>query len=247
MARVLVTGSAGAVGQPVCAELVRRGHAVRGLDRRPTPWLDDAVVGDIADAEAVDSAMRDCDTLVHLAAHPDDAAFDVLLGPNVVGLVNVMNAARGAGVQRVALASSIQVAGRWWEGSSLPMPVATTNPSNHYALTKAWAETTGRMYARRFGMSVVAARLGWMVRNPREAEHIQRIQRFDIYLSRTDVGRFFANAVEVELSGFEVVYVLSAAGASCFDMEPARRLLDFEPRDRWPEGLGFEVPPLTSN
>ena len=49
------------------------------------------------------------EALVHLAAEPNDAPFDVLLGPNVVGLYNVMNAAREAELRRVVLASSIQV------------------------------------------------------------------------------------------------------------------------------------------
>ncbi len=241
MARVLVTGSAGAVGGPVCAALADRGHRVRGLDRRSSPGLDEAIEGDIADAAVVRSAVEGCDAIVHLAAHPDDAAFEVLLGPNVVGLYNVMNAAREAGVRRLVLASSIQVVGRWSESTVFPIPVTATAPGNHYALTKAWAETTGRMYAQRFGLSVIAVRLGWMVRNRREAEHMQKCQRFDVYLSRSDVGRLFALAVEAKAIEFEVVYALSVEGARQFDMEPARRLLGFEARDHWPEGLGFEV------
>ena len=35
--RILVTGSTGAIGQPVCRRLLERGHYVRGLARRPTP------------------------------------------------------------------------------------------------------------------------------------------------------------------------------------------------------------------
>ena len=242
MARVLVTGSAGAVGRAVCAALTERGHGVRGLDRQPSPDLDDGVEGDIIDQGLVRSAVAGCDAVVHLAAQPDDADFDILLGPNVIGLYNVMNAAREAGIRRVVLASSIQVVGRWREQPTFPIPVTTTDPQNHYALTKAWAETTGRMYARRFGMSIVAVRLGWMVRNPVEAGHMQRSQRYDVYLSRSDVGHLFSLAVEVEPIEFEVVYALSVEGAKWFDMEPARRILGFEPRDHWPEGLGFAAP-----
>lgn len=242
MARVLVTGSAGAIGQPVCEELRRRGHWVRGLDRVLTPRCDECCVGDIAEAALVREAVAGCDAVIHLAAHPNDADFSVLLGPNVVGLYNVMNAARDAALRRVVLASSIQVVG--WTRDEVPLPVSVevTRPGNHYALTKLWAEDMGRMYADRFEMSVLAVRIAWMVRNLDEARHMQKLGRFELYLSRSDAGRFFAHAVEAEFSGFELAYAVSVEGARRYDMAPARRVLAFEARDRWPEGLGFEVP-----
>ena len=138
MAQVLVTGSAGAVGRPVCAELARRGHRVHGIDRRPTEWLEDAVVADITDGEAVRAAARGMDAVVHLAAHPDDAPFATLVGPNVTGLHTVMDAALAEGVRRVVLASTLQVV---WsrQDRSRPARVDEACPSNHYALTKLWA------------------------------------------------------------------------------------------------------------
>jgi nucleoside-diphosphate-sugar epimerase len=243
MSRVLVTGSAGAVGRSACAALVARGHAVRGFDRVPTPDVQDFVVRDVADADRVRGAVAGCDTVVHLAAQRDDAPFlEALLSPNVVGLFQVMSAAHEAGVSRVVLASSVQVVGRTRDGEVHPFPVTAASPANHYALTKLWAETLGAMYARTYGMSVIAVRLGWMVRDAREAGAMERLQRHDLYLSRADAGRFFVRAVEAPTVTFAVVYAVSAEGVRCFDMEPARRLLGFEPLDRWPEGLGFPVP-----
>src|SRR4051812_28283278 len=172
MAKILVTGSAGAVGQAVARELERRGHHVRGIDRVPTPHLQDFAVADIAEPEAVGGVTRGADAVVHLAAHRDDAPFETLLGPNVVGLYNVMNAARKEKVARVVLASTLQVV---WHGKQPDAPARTdeVHPENHYALTKVWAEQMGAMYARCYGMSVIALRLSWMVRNPNEARHMR--------------------------------------------------------------------------
>lgn len=243
MARVLVTGSAGAIGQPVCAELLQRGHLVRGLDRRITPGVDDAAVVDLVDREAVRAAARGVDCIVHLAAHPDDADFALLEGPNVRGLFNVLDAARQEGVRRVILASSIQALGTWWDTSrAVPAGPRDGLPANHYALTKVWAEHMGEMYARCYGLSVLAVRVAFMVRNPSEALRLVQKKVQDTYLSRGDVGRFFALAVEAPASEFAVVYAVGAGGERLFDMEPARRLLGFEARDRWPDGLGFEPP-----
>src|ERR1700748_3226604 len=94
MARVLVTGSAGGVGRPVCAGVCARGHAGRAFDRQPTPGEHDSMVADIADPPAVREAMRGIHTVVHLAAEPHDVPFEQLLAPNVAGLYNVMSAAR---------------------------------------------------------------------------------------------------------------------------------------------------------
>jgi nucleoside-diphosphate-sugar epimerase len=116
-------------------------------------------------------------------------------------------------------------------------------PNNHYALTKVWAEHMGEMSARCYGLSVIAVRVAFMVRNPAEALRLQRDKVFDMYLSRGDVGRFFALAVEARAIDFAVLYAVGAGGERWLDMEPARRLLGFQARDRWPEGLAFEVPP----
>jgi len=238
---VLVTGSAGAIGRPVCRELERRGHQVRGLDRAPTPGVSDHVVIDIADRERVRAAMAGIEAVVHLAAEPNDADFSVLVGSNVVGLFNVMDGAREAGARRVVLASSIQVLGRRGAGSG-PARVDEAHPGNHYALTKLWAEEMGAMYARRFGMSVIAVRIAWMVRNPVEARHMLQDPRPSVFLSAHDAGRFFALAVEAKDVEFAVLYAASRGGEERFDMEPAKRLIGYQARDRWPEGLDFELP-----
>jgi len=47
--------------------------------------------------------------------------------------------------------------------------------------------------------------------------------------------------IEAPGIGFEVVYVAGPDAAPLFDLEPARRIIGFEPRDRFPEGIGFET------
>src|SRR3954471_14828833 len=103
--RVLVTGSTGAIGQPLTRYLVARGHTVRGFARRPTPGLTDYVEGDLTDRDAVRRAVDGMETVVRLGAYPNPADFiDVLLGPNVVGLYYVCEAAVEFGIKRLVLA-----------------------------------------------------------------------------------------------------------------------------------------------
>ena len=147
--RVLVTGSTGAIGQPVCQHLLARGHYVRGFARRPTPNVEDHVVGDLGDQEKVRAAVEGMDTVIHLGAYPNPEDFiNVLLNPNVIGLHYICEAAREFGVQRLVLASTLQVV----SGHGLPNETIRIEdgpkPVNHYALTKAWAEIAGDMYAR---------------------------------------------------------------------------------------------------
>lgn len=237
--RILVTGAAGAVGGPVCRALLQRGHFVRGFDRLSAPFVSEQAQGELEDAGAVRAAMGGVDTLVHLAAQAHDEPFPDLVGPNVLGLFHVLDAARTARLRRVVLASSIQVLGRR-RGASEPASTAEGDPGNHYGLTKLWAESMGAMYARRFGLSVLAIRIAWMVRDPAEAAKMDELSLPDLYLSARDCGQFFADAVEAEVAGFAVLYAASRGGERCFDMEPARRLIGYEARDRWPHGLGFE-------
>jgi uronate dehydrogenase len=241
MARILLTGSAGAVARSIVPELTAHGHQVRGFDRVAAAGLAESVVEDIENFHAVRQAMQNIDAIIHLAAIPDDTEFPQLMGPNVLGLFNVLRAARELGVGRVILASSIQVvskASRVQRKAS----VHEASPCNHYALTKLWAEEMGEMYSRCYGMSVLAVRIGWLVRNRKEAFAMMSRPRPELYLSAHDAGRFFRCAVEAKAVSFAVLYALSAEAADAFDLEPSRQLLGYIPQDRWPSGLGFELP-----
>ena len=55
---VLVTGAAGRVGQAACEGLLARGHKVRAFDVRPSPGVEDAIVGDVSVGSRVAKAME---------------------------------------------------------------------------------------------------------------------------------------------------------------------------------------------
>lgn len=241
MAKVLVTGALGAVGRPVCRALRDAGHDLTTLDLSSAPDPVNHMVGNVADTELMLRISAGMDVVIHFAAVPDDAPFPTLVEPNVLGLYSVLNAARQNHIARVVLASSIQALG-YRNNSGAPASVTEARPNNHYALTKLWAENMGEMYARQYGLTVLAARIAWMVRNPKEAKVMEELRRFEIFLSARDAGRFFLRAVEAKLSGFSVAYAVSRGGETVFDMAPAAELLGFEAADRWPEGLGFPWP-----
>jgi uronate dehydrogenase len=240
---VLVTGSAGGVGRAICRELQEAGHEVRGFDRLESDDVDQSVVGDILDRQAVFDAVAGVHAVIHLAATPDESDFiDELLEPNVRGLFHVCDAAREHGVRRLILASSVQVVfGHDW---SQPVRIEDgPRVINHYALTKLWAEDLGEMYARVYGMSVIAARMGWL---PRSREHAEELQAHllgtDIYLSHSDAGRFFLACVEAELapSQFEALFVTSnAAKQTRIDLSATERIVGFKPQDTWPAGQPY--------
>jgi nucleoside-diphosphate-sugar epimerase len=218
---------------------------VRGFDRVPSPWLSEAVVGDVASPDDLPHALAGMDTAIHLAATPDEADFMTLLLPNnVVGLYRMLEAARHARLGRVILISS----GQLYRGHDGPFPITPatpTSPRNWYALTKVLTEAAGQVYAATHGLNVVVVRPGWV---PRDRAHAVELAASahgkDGYLSPGDAGRGFAAAVEAEgLPRYTVVHVSSLpVGMPRYDLRPAKTLLGYEPRDRWPEGLDLDAP-----
>ncbi len=241
---ILITGSAGRVGRAAVAELLARGYAVRGLDRAPTPGLTDAPVGEITDGAAVRRAAEGMDTVIHLAATPDDDDFLTQLMPNnIAGVYHVFEAARLAGVRRLIVASSGQVT--WGRRLTGPWPIRVDDPITPrywYAATKAFLEAAGRAFADTHGISVIAVRLGWCPRTPEQVREIAEADwARDVYLSPGDAGRFFACAVEAPDIAYAIVYATSKpATIERNDLEPARRLLGYEPRDTWPQGIAAQ-------
>lgn len=246
MQRILVTGSAGRLGQAAVQSLVAAGHFVRGFDRVATANASESIIGDIGDQNAILNAARDTKAIIHLAATPDEADFMTSLLPNNVAPVHhVLEAARIHGRQRVVLASSGQV--NWHQHFNGPFPLRVEDPLTPrywYAVTKIFGEFAGKVYAQEHGMDVVALRLGACPRDRASVEAIGKDETIrNVYLSPGDAGRFFASVIEATGGfGFQPVFVCGRFfNRAVMDLEPARRLFGYEPQDRWPEGLPPEI------
>jgi uronate dehydrogenase len=246
--RVLVTGSTGAIGEPVCERLMERGHFVRGFARRPSPTAHEYVQGDLNDRDKVYEAVKDMDVVIHLGAYPNPADFiDVLLDPNVVGLFYICEAAKDLGVERLVLASTMQtVSGHGWQERTVTIEDGPA-PTNHYALTKVWGEEAGNMYARVHNLSVINVRIGWLPRNPDEAARLNNSALGpDAFFSHEDAKLFHQLCVESPNPARGEAVTLFATSrpkrTERMDLEPARRVLGYEPQNVWPEGLPYEIP-----
>jgi uronate dehydrogenase len=238
---ILVTGSSGRIGKAVVHELQSRGHSVRGFDRMPTPNLGDMVVGTLTSDADVARAMQGVGTVIHLAATPDDADFLTEIVPNnIIGVYHIFEMAQKAGVKRLIAASSGQVV--WYQRFTGPLPIGVETqptPRYWYAAAKLFLEGAGRSFAEKFGMEVLAVRLGWCPRTPEQVEEIRAEEwAQDVYLSPGDAGRFFACAAEAKLAQkFAVVYATSKPKHVIYDLEATRRLIGFEPQEAWPQGI----------
>lgn len=239
---VLVTGSAGRLGQASVHGLLKAGCRVRGLDRIASPNVTEGLIGNLRDTALLTQATAGVHAIVHLAATPDDGDapnfFEEELVPNnVVGLHHLMEAARESGVKRLVLASSGQV--NWQQQYSGEVPIRAEDPitpRHWYAATKVFMESAGFSFAKNFGMTVIAVRLGWCPRRGQAAEIAKNATAQDLYLSPGDAGRFFTRAALADIpQGFHVLYAASRPlRKPIFDLKPAMKLLTWEPLDQWP-------------
>ncbi len=174
--RFLVTGALGCIGAWVVRNLVREGAPVTGFDLSDQPHRLRLIMepeelarvniirGDITELAAVERACRQSGAthVIHLAAlQVPFCQADPVMGAkvNVVGTVNVFEAARRLGLKRVVYASSVAVYG---SGDEYPEEVighaAQHKPRNLYGVYKQANEGTARIYWQNHGLSSIGLR-----------------------------------------------------------------------------------------
>lgn len=168
--KILVTGADGFIGSHLIEELIERGYDVRAFvyynSFNSWGWLDqtsneiksqlDVFAGDIRDPHGVKVAMKGCTHVLHLASliaipysyHSPDTYVDT----NIKGTLNVLQAARELGIEKVVHTSTSEV-----YGSALYVPIDEDHPlqgQSPYSASKIGADQMALSFYRSFNTPV---------------------------------------------------------------------------------------------
>lgn len=172
--KILVTGADGFIGSHLAEELVRQGHKVRASvlynSFNSWGWLDESpseirnavevFAGDIRDPHGIKEAMKGCDVVFHLAAliaipysyHYPDTYVDT----NIKGTLNVVQAARELGVEKIVHTSTSEV-----YGTARFVPITEDHPlqgQSPYSASKIGADQIAMSFYNSFNTPVAIIR-----------------------------------------------------------------------------------------
>jgi NAD+ dependent glucose-6-phosphate dehydrogenase len=257
--RVLITGATGVIGKAVRETLSDR-YDLHYLTRTPAEFP--SHVADITDLEGIQPAFAGMDAVVHLAASSSvESSWDEVLPNNLIGTYNVYEAARREGVPQVVFASSNHAIGVYEiEGApdlyELDDPrvydhTVDVRPDSLYGMSKAYGEALGRYYVDMHGMRVFCLRIGSVrdaddPHDPSIAKASppllnletpeQRYKRMrGTWLSRRDCCDLIARCLDNDELNWAVVYGISDNPRRFWDIEHARKLLGYDPKDSAPK------------
>jgi nucleoside-diphosphate-sugar epimerase len=182
--KLLVTGSAGHLGEALMRVLTAEGHDVTGLDVLASPHT--TVVGSVADPDVVRRCVRGVDGIVHAATlhkpHVGSHGRQEFVDTNITGTLNLLEAAVDAGVGRFVFTSTTSTFGRaltpeegepagWITEDVRPVP------RNVYGVTKTAAEDLCELIARDHGLPCVILRTSRFFPEPDDRDDVRA--RFD--------------------------------------------------------------------
>jgi UDP-glucose 4-epimerase len=218
--RIIVTGGSGFLGSYIADALSAAGHETVIFDLARSRWLQAdqrMVIGSVLDPEAVARAVRGCDAIYHLAAMADIS--EAIERPreavelNIIGTVNVLEAARAHGVGRFVFASSIYV---------------YSNQGSFYRTTKQACENLVHDYHERFGLDFTVLRFGSLY-GPRAEKSNGVFQLLSQALTQRRIDHY-GTGDEVR----EYIHVLDAAAMSIDVLAPefANQFIHLTGRER---------------
>ncbi len=236
--RVLVTGAAGTVGRHLSPFLSphyeltlldRDAQALEAVsDHGQTLALD---LADDASEASLHEACRGVDAIVHLAGNPyGDSPWEKLVGPNIHGLVRVVQAAAEQQVRTFVFASSIHTL-FGYPKEDWPLPESTRpKVKNYYGLTKAFGEQLGQLHCQLHPEAAFfAIRIGGYTPNRRPKPWRQHPT---MWLHGDDLNRLIQHCLDYTGQGFHILHSLSDLEHPAMDMQQTNALLAYQPREK---------------
>ena len=224
--KLVLTGAAGRLGSylrepltKLCDELVS------------TDIVDDIgkcyegeryVKADLSRLEDMLAVLEGADQVIHFGAHGDEAPFDTILGPNIIGAYNVWEAAYQNKVRRVVYASSIHAVGMHAKTDFIGTD-APHRPDTFYGLAKCFAEDLASMYWDKRNVESVCMRI-------LSCAQVNNARALGSWLSYDDLIHLVEQSINTPTTGFAVVYGVSNNDRAPVDNARAS-FLGYRPRD----------------
>ena len=205
MKKLVLTGAAGRLGSYLREPLSKMADSLVSTD-----IVDDIgglyqgesyAKADLANLDQMVEVLKGADMVVHFGAIGDEAPFEQILGPNIIGAYNVWEAAYRNGVRRVVYASSVHAVGMHSKRDCIGTD-APHRPDTFYGLAKCFAEDLGSLYWDKRGVESVCMRIFScaQVNNPRA---------LGTWLSYDDLIHMVEQSINTPVTGFTVVYGIS--------------------------------------
>jgi uronate dehydrogenase len=226
MKRVLITGAGGGIGRSLRETLRGVYPVLRLSDRITLPAAREGEEVDrteLSDMAAVEGMVAGVDGIIHLGGISGENEWPVILEGNIIGLYNVFEAGRRAGVKRIVFATSNHAVGFYPRAETIDHRVVP-RPDSRYGVSKAFGEALASLYSDKHGIGVLCTRIGNFGTTPIDK------RRLSIWISPRDYTQLVRIGLEHPDIRYEIVYGVSKNRRSWYDNSNAERL-GYRPQD----------------
>jgi len=226
MKKLVLTGAAGRLGSYLREPLSKLADALVSSD-----IVDDIgqlyagetyQKADLSNYDEIHALLEGAEMVVHFGAVGDEAPFQTIVGPNIVGAYNIWEAAYRHGLRRVVYASSIHAVGMHSKQDFIGID-APHRPDTFYGLAKCFAEDLGRLYWDKRGLETVCLRI-------LSCAQVTSPRALGTWLSYDDLIQLVTRAIDTPSVAFSVIYGVSDNDRTPVDNTLASHL-GYRPKD----------------
>ena len=218
--KLLLTGAAGQLGRELRPRLKAYCDVLRVSDQND---LGVAAVGeevqtaDLAIASDMQRLLKDVNAVVHLGGVSTEQPWAPILASNIVGMVNLYEAARLQGTKRIVFASSNHVTGFYRQDEVIDNKMPP-KPDGFYGLSKAFGEDVAELYWARWGIETVSIRIGSALPAPKDRRMLST------WISLDDLERLVVSALTAPIVGHTIIFGMSDNQSSWWDNTHAKHI-----------------------
>ena len=224
--RLLLTGAGGNLGKELRPRLKAYCDVLRVSHRReldPAGAGEEVQLASLEDKDQMMALLEGVNAVVHMGGVSTEQPWEPILAGNIVGMVNLYEAARLQGVKRIVFASSNHVTGFYRQSETITAD-QPARPDGLYGVSKAFGEDLSRFYFDRYGIETACVRIGSSFPEPKDRRMLATWLSFD------DLHRLITACLSTPVLGHTIVFGMSDNAVTWWDNAQAKHV-GYVPQD----------------